>query len=159
MFPRLFVVTSGLACLSLLVTSMNVTRGDTNNHNHTGHTHEMMEIPQGQPVPSVDLVVHPDAKKGWNLEAKVSNFRFAPENVNKGAKPGEGHGHIYVNGKKITRIYDSWYYLESLPLGKNRVTVSLNANNHAALAVNGKLIEDTEIIEVPKATHSQTYNK
>ncbi len=155
MFPRLFALTSGLACLSLLVTCASVTKADTNNHNHQGHTHEMMEISPGQPAPTVDLIVHPDAKKGWNLQAKVSNFRFAPENVNQAAKPGEGHGHIYVNGKKIARIYNSWYHLESLPPGKNSVTVSLNANNHAALAINGKPIQDTEMIEVSGNTNKK----
>ena len=42
--------------------------------------------------------------KGYNLEAKVSNFRFAPEDVNTAAKPGEGHAHLNVNDKKIARL-------------------------------------------------------
>jgi hypothetical protein len=32
----------------------------------------------------------------------------------------------------------------------DRITVSLNANNHANFVYNGKVIEDTEIVEVNK---------
>lgn len=70
------------------------------------------------------------------------------ENINKAAKPGEGHAHLQVNGKKITRLY-GWYYLENLQPGKNEITVSLNVNSHKTLAHNGKMIQDTEIVEVP----------
>lgn len=119
-------------------------RHEAGEHQH----HKTMEIEAGQPVPSVDLTVHKDSLRGYNLQAKVSNFRFAPENVNQAAKPGEGHAHIYVNGKKINRLYGSWYYLE-LPPGKNEIAVSLNANSHESLAHNGKMIQDTEIVEVP----------
>lgn len=71
------------------------------------------------------------------------------ENINKAAKPGEGHAHLQVNGKKITRLYSSWYYLENLQPGKNAIAISLNANSHETLAHNGKMIQDTEIVEVP----------
>jgi hypothetical protein len=111
--------------------------------------HKTMEIPPSQAAPSVDLIVHEDPMKGWNLEVKVTNFRFAPENASREAQPGEGHGHVYVNGKKIARLYGSWYYLESLNSGKNEITVALNANSHEALVHNGKIIKDSEIIEVP----------
>jgi hypothetical protein len=113
-----------------------------------GHSHEIMEIPTGQPIPSIDLVVHQDPMNGWNLEVKVANFRFAPEHVSTEARPGEGHAHLYVNGKKITRLYGNWYYLGTLTSGRNEITVTLNANNHADLAHNGRKIEATKTIEV-----------
>jgi hypothetical protein len=40
--------------------------------------------------------------------------------------------------------------IDKLPPGKNRITVSLNANNHANFVYNDKVIEDTEIVEVNK---------
>ncbi len=149
MLKKFFLVISGLAGLSILgLGSYAIADKNNHHHNHTSHSHKPIEITNEQAIPSVDLVVHKDTKKGWNLEAKVTNFKFAPENINKDHKPGEGHGHLYINGQKITRIYGSWYYLESLPSGKNKVTISLNANKHNPLAHNGKLIKDTEIIEV-----------
>jgi hypothetical protein len=33
----------------------------------TDHHHKTMEIPSGQPIPSVDLIVHKDPMKGYNL--------------------------------------------------------------------------------------------
>lgn len=115
----------------------------------TDHHHKTIDIPAGQLIPSVDLIVHKDPMKGYNLQTKVSNFRFAPENISRAAKPGEGHAHLYINGKKITRLYGSWYYLENLQPGKNAIAVSLNANSHETLAHNGKMIQDTQTVDVP----------
>ena len=55
------------------------------------HHHGMISIPEAQPVPNVDLIVHKDSKAGWNLEVKVDNFRLAPENVNQEGDYSEGH--------------------------------------------------------------------
>ncbi len=112
------------------------------------HEHKTMEIPVGQPIPSVDLIVHPDALRGWNLEVKVSNFRFAPEKINQESNAQEGHAHLYINGEKLTRLYGSWYYLASLNPGQHKITVTLNANGHEELVHNNQRIEDAETIEV-----------
>lgn len=123
--------------------------GSTSHHGEgMGHHHGTMEIPSGQPVPDVDLVVYPDPMTGWNLEIKLSNFQFSPKNASKAHQPGEGHGHLYINGKKITRIYSNWYYIGKLEPGSNKITVTLNSNNHQDLVHNGEMISDTEIIKV-----------
>jgi len=113
------------------------------------HEHKNLEIPVGQTVPSVDLTIHPDAVKGVNLEVKVANFRFAPEKVNQESKLTEGHAHLYVDGKKLTRLYSSWYYLADLEPGQHKITVTLNTNAHENLIHQGKMIEDTEMFSVP----------
>lgn len=113
------------------------------------HDHTLLEIPAGQPVPTVQLKLVPDAMKGWNLEVITTNFRFAPEHINTKNLPGEGHAHLYVNGKKVTRLYGAWYYLASLPAGKNTITVSLNSNKHEQLAYQGKPIQTTTLLTVP----------
>jgi uncharacterized Zn-binding protein involved in type VI secretion len=115
-------------------------------HDPSKHHHGGLEIPSGQAVPTVKLVVYPDAKQGWNLEVQVTNFSFAPDRVNTKSVPTEGHAHLYIDGKKITRLYGSWYYLASLPAGKHEVTVGLNANGHEALMHQGKPIAATTII-------------
>ncbi|NEQ86348.1 MAG: hypothetical protein F6K26_41645 [Moorea sp. SIO2I5] len=123
--------------------------GSSSNHGEgMGHHHGTMEIPSGQPVPDVDLVVYQDPMTGWNLEIKVSNFQFSPQNASKGHQPGEGHGHLYINGKKINRIYSNWYHIGKLEPGRNEIKVTLNSNNHQDLVHNGEMISDTEIIEV-----------
>jgi len=46
------------------------------------HMHgEPLAIPDGVPVPTVDIEVAPDPKSGWNLHVVTTDFRFAPENA------------------------------------------------------------------------------
>ena len=115
------------------------------------HSHSSIEIPAGQPVPTVRLNLLPDAMRGWNLEVKVANFRFAPERVNTKGLLTEGHAHLMIDGKKVTRLYGSWYYLSGAGLqpGKHTIEVTLNTNQHEALTHNGKPISAMTMIEVP----------
>jgi hypothetical protein len=118
---------------------------------HGGHGHSALKIPEGVPIPQVSLTVTPDAVRGWNLYIETENWTFAPERVNQASIPTEGHGHLYVNGEKLTRIYGNWYYLEHLPPGEHTVTVGLNANGHEALTVAGEPIEASAVVAVPDA--------
>ncbi len=118
-------------------------------HQGDDHHHESLEVPMGQPVPAIVLVVHPDAVRGWNLELQTTHFRFAPEQVNQANQPNVGHGHLYINGERISRVYGNWLHLPQLPPGRTEITVSLNANGHEALTYQGELIQDTVIVEVP----------
>ncbi len=163
MFKILLLVSTTVICITATGSNLGIARtqniqadarhqGGSPSSSTDSH-HKMMEIPAGQPIPSVKLIVHKDAMKGYNLETKVSNFKFAPEDVNTAAKRGEGHAHLYINGEKITRLYGSWYYLENLQPGKNKITVSLNANSHETLAHNGTMIQDTKIVEVPAVSN------
>ena len=165
MGKKILLISTTILCLTVIgknlssVQAQNIQadnrHGEGTTHSGTEHQHKTVEIPANQPIPSVNLVVHKDPLRGYNIEVQVSNFKFAPAQVNSAAKTGEGHGHLYINGEKITRLYGSWYYLESLKPGKNEITVSLNSNNHATLAHGGKIIQDTEIVEVPASSHSK----
>lgn len=116
---------------------------------HEGHAaHTQIEVPPGQPVPAVKLIVHPDTMKGWNLEIQTTNFVFAPERVNTKGLISEGHAHLYVDGKKITRLYGNWYYLDRLSPGEHTLRVTLNTNAHQDLMYDGKPIEATAVIQV-----------
>ncbi|NDJ18432.1 hypothetical protein [Myxacorys almedinensis] len=118
-------------------------------HSHStqptaAHVHSKLEIPAGILVPAVDLDIAPDPMGGWNVQVKVKNFEFAPERVNQTSAVNEGHAHLYVNGKKVTRLYGSWHYLDKLPTGPHSVTVTLNTNRHEDLFYKGKRIEATK---------------
>jgi len=115
----------------------------------TPHHHKMVEIPANQPVPTVNLVVHPDLDQGWNLEIQAKHFTFAPNKLDGKGITTEGHAHLYVNGKKLTRLYGPWYYLSELPPGQHTVTVTLNTNGHEELMHNGKPIQASQVISVP----------
>ncbi|MBW4419770.1 MAG: hypothetical protein KME13_11140 [Myxacorys californica WJT36-NPBG1] len=136
------------AVLSILISSgAKADEMHSPNPSHSStptHAHGKLEIPTGSAVPAVDLKVAPDPMGGWNVQVKAENFRFAPEQVNQTSSVNEGHAHLYVNGKKLTRLYGAWYYLDKLPTGPHSVTVTLNTNRHEELFHNGKRIEATE---------------
>lgn len=115
---------------------------------HSGHNHAPLEVPAGMPVPTLDLVVYEDPVNGWNLELQVTNFRFAPENVNGPSNTEEGHAHLYINGEKMSRIYSAWHHLPALPPGNYDIMVELNANGHEPLVYQGQAIADSEQITV-----------
>ena len=123
--------------------------GDHDHGDHGDHDHErMVEVSEGAPVPAVALTVTPTNAGGYFVQLEVENFDFAPEAVDGPHVEGQGHAHLYVNGEKITRLYSTEYYLESLPAGEVAVRVTLNANDHATYAHNGEMIADEVTVQV-----------
>ncbi len=107
------------------------------------HEHKPIDVSTWPSVPSVSIVAHPDAMAGWNLEIKTTNFRFAPEHASGVVLPSEGHAHLMVDGKKIARVYGNWFHLPkeaALTSGAHEVHITLNANDHSDLAVNGSIV-------------------
>lgn len=102
--------------------------------------HPLYELPPEVKVPTIAIHPMKDPVSGWNLHMKVSDFKLTPENSGLADVPGEGHAHLFVNGKKIGRIYGEWTHV-ILPAGKNKIKVNLTTNSHKDYALNGKLIE------------------
>ena len=105
-------------------------------------------LPSGPDAPTLDFRVVRDPASGWNLHIVTTNFRFAPERVSAPHRPGEGHAHVYVDGRKIARIYGPWFHLGALPPGKAAIAVTLNANDHGVLAVSGRPLKVEKTITV-----------
>lgn len=116
---------------------------------HADHSHGMLMVPAGQPVPEITVDIFPDPVNGWNLQVQTANWTFAPEAVNTASNLTEGHGHLYINGEQVTRIYGEWYHIPSLPPGEHVVTVGLNANGHEMLMYEGAPIEASVTVIVP----------
>jgi len=115
---------------------------------HVEHKHSPVSVDDWPDTPSLTMTAYKDLMSGWNLHIVLSSFTFAPNRVNAAVKPGEGHGHLYINGEKVTRLYSEWYYINPLPPGRHIVTVSLNANNHGPLTLNGQTVEaSVEIVQ------------
>ncbi|MYB28660.1 MAG: hypothetical protein F4X38_05910 [Acidimicrobiaceae bacterium] len=113
----------------------------------TGHSHtEPREASEPHPSVAVELVDDPAG--GWSLHAVPSNFRLAPENASGNHVDGEGHMHLYINGKKVARIYETWYQTPPLPAGTHEITVALQTNDHAPLTAGGSLVETSITLEV-----------
>lgn len=122
-------------------------------HKKHGHKHgtKLVEMPAGQPAPTVRISVSKDPIAGWNLHVMTGNFRFAPEHASGAHVLGEGHAHLYIDGKKTSRLYGPWFHFGGLTAGKHEIKVSLNANNHADYAVAGKPIAAVTEIGVAAA--------
>lgn len=138
-----------ISCLFFL----NVTKTPAQHqHQHNevkseeNHHHKSIELSENDTIPTIKIMVSPDKIEGWNLEIKTTNFVFSPENLDKDSRINEGHGHLYINGKKVTRIYGNWYHIPELPQGKNEIKVTLNTNLHEDLIYNNNVIGDEIII-------------
>jgi hypothetical protein len=137
-------------CLGFIINLVPTIANSQGKDQHsTGHQRSV-KVPAGKPVPKVKLKVSPDPMKGWNLELKVNNFKFAPEKIaaNTPSQFTEGHAHLLINGKKVTRLYSNWYHLKDLPVGSNEIVVTLNTNNHESLIVNGQVVGDKAMVVV-----------
>ncbi len=125
----------------LLFAYTNVAAVVHERHVATGHRHEDFEVGQLAKVPTVELRARRDAGGGVTLELVTSNFRFTPQATGGERVAGEGHAHLYIDGRKAGRIYGHWHYLPRLPSGRHELRVTLNANDHGRLIVHGKPIE------------------
>ncbi|MBT2686320.1 hypothetical protein [Bacillus sp. ISL-37] len=113
---------------------------------HMGHG--LVEIPEEYQIPTVDVSVTQDPAGTWLLKVKAENFMFTPEKVGEETPSyNEGHAHLYINGKKINRLYGEYYNLGDLKKGKNEIMVTLNSNNHGILAYRGKAIISNVVVE------------
>lgn len=114
------------------------------------HAHVPVDASLWPARPSVSIVLHKDSMSGYNVEIIPTNFRFAPEHVNTAVVPNEGHTHLYVNGKKIARVYGTWFHAgkELFAQGENEVLVTLNANDHSDLAVGGSRVEAKQTVTI-----------
>ena len=133
-------------------------------HSHEGHDHSMdaraemkkqakknahpaIIIPQNESTPTLEIEVKEDSKSGWNLHIKTTNFKFTPDKVNAKHVPGEGHAHLYINGKKKARIYSNWHHIGKLEKGLYEFAVTLNTNTHEEMIVNNNTIRATVTIK------------
>lgn len=109
-----------------------------------GHAHATFKQPEGSAAPTVQLHVTPDPLGGFNLNLETTHWTWTPEKVNTEAMANEGHAHLYVDGKKMGRIYGPWYNLSGLTPGPHDIRVVLSANDHSDYAdADGHVLSDT----------------
>jgi len=114
----------------------------------TSHIHETIEISTEQPLPAVTLEVVQGPDEAWNAHMTFENFVLAPDQAGAEHVEGQGHAHIYLDGKKINRVYGNWYHLGKLQPGEHEVEVTLSTNNHRELVQNEKTIGAIQKITV-----------
>lgn len=139
------IAAAAVVLIAFLVMEPKDEMHEMKDHAEHQHDHIMLTGPADS-IPSIELTAHKDPKSGWNLQVVTENYRFAPEHASTDHVDGEGHSHLYVDGKKITRLYGEWYYLGSLEPGTHTVRVDLTSNNHSTLMYDGKEIADEVVI-------------
>ncbi|MEH7382936.1 hypothetical protein V7138_20900 [Bacillus sp. JJ1533] len=129
-------------------------------HNKSSHlsaaNHEILHqinqiiIPPLHPAPAITGSVVQDPSGTWLLEINTEHFKFEPKKAGSNVITfNEGHAHIYLNGKKINRLYGQFYHLDKLPSGKHHIKVTLNGNNHGVFMVNGEEVAYRETVHIP----------
>jgi hypothetical protein len=107
----------------------------------------ILNLPASDTAPTLAIAVTEDPMAGYNLQILTENFAFSPENASLGHVEGEGHAHVYINGVKLGRFYGAWVHLDHLPEGEVTIEVTLNANDHRALAVGDTPLRASTTIE------------
>lgn len=139
---------SGLTHTGTEETHAPSTEESTRDQANAVHAHEPINLTDPEYAPAVSIAVTQDPDAGWNLHATTTNFTYTPELVGLDPIQNEGHADLYINDKKITRLYGDWYYLGELEPGEHHIRVELNANNHSPFTVNEVAVEDTLIVHV-----------
>jgi hypothetical protein len=124
LIQRLLVLIGVVACFELYAYAAKTAEtGSSQVHQHP---------------PSLD-VTHALKENDLYLSLKVEGFSFSLENMGKEKRPGEGHVHLYLDGKKVAKIFEPQYVLKDLPSGHHEVVVELAHNNHESYGVKKSL--------------------
>ena len=100
-------------------------------------------------APKMTMEVDTNQDRTVSVSLQTENFKFV-EPVEEPAVhvDGEGHGHLYLNGLKIQRMYLPSTTIGALPTGQHIVSVTINTNDHRFYAVNGERVEASETVSI-----------
>ena len=99
------------------------------------------------PAPEIDLASS-RTDTGWRITATTRNFDFREDLADQPHEPGTGHGHLYIEGLKLQRLYGPDAVIGDLPPGRYEVRVSLNTNDHRPYMADGVPVSASVILEV-----------
>lgn len=104
------------------------------------------EAASGTPAVAIEVVADPIS--GQNLFVDVTDFTVAPESASTEPVAGEGHMHLYIDGERTLRFYNTALHLGDLDPGEHTIEVELSQNDHAAYEANGQPIRASQTITV-----------
>jgi hypothetical protein len=110
------------------------------------------EIAQ-ESAPKATLDIQKDPTGGFNVQVVTSNFVWRPEMASMQHVPGEGHAHVYLDGRKIMRIYNEWFHLNtyqfSTRAGEQLLSIEFVGNDHAPYTIQGLPVGAEQVVDVP----------
>lgn len=125
---RLMLLVAFAACVELLL-YLNKDTSETNSP-----VQAVEETAVQQQTPSLD-VKYSLQQDDLHLQLAVTHFSFSVEQMGKENKDGQGHVHLYLDGKKVAKIFEPTYVLKDIAAGKHEVMVELAHNNHESYGV------------------------
>ena len=93
-------------------------------------------VGEGEPAPDVALSIA-RTPEGVQIGIDARDFTFSRDLLGLYHVPGMGHGHLYVGGLKLGRLFEPSATIGALPPGEHVVRVTLNTNDHRAYVVDG----------------------
>jgi hypothetical protein len=121
-------------------------------HANTSGATSIHEIAQ-EAAPRVSLDVKKDPTGGFNVHVVTTNFKWRPEMASMQHVLGEGHAHVNLDGRKIMRIYNEWFHLNtyqfSTKAGEQLLSIEFVGNDHAPYTVKGMPVGAQELVDVP----------
>lgn len=108
---------------------------------------DICRVGDGEPAPKLSLSVIPEGD-GWRVNINADDFTFSEDLVGLYHVPGMGHGHLYVGGMKLGRLYSPTAYIGALPKGRHELRVTLNTNDHRAYVVDDTPVTAEAVIAV-----------
>ena len=98
---------------------------------------------------SLSIRLEPDPLGGANLFITgLEGFTFSPGNAGLDHVAGEGHARVYVNEIQVARLHGTALQLGRMAEGRNKVRVTLHANDHAAYTRNGTAVQAAAAITI-----------
>ena len=122
---------------------------DDKEHDEDGdHEHgaKTVDVP-ADGAPEIDITVT-EADAGFVIDVALANFTLTEPDVAEEYVAGEGHMHVYIDGVKVGRFYETSIAIDPLPVGEHTIEVEVNASDHAAIAIGGVPIRASETVTV-----------
>lgn len=76
------------------------------------------------------------------VECIVPGFSFVSDGEKSNRKDGEGHIHVYANGKKIEDVNQAAFIIKGLPKGTHEITLQFVHNNQQPYQYHEKFTVD-----------------
>jgi len=82
------------------------------------------------------------SKSGLDIKLEVEDFSFVLAPNDAQHIPNEGHAHVYLNGLKLGRLYNSAFTLGAVPANEYELRVTLNSNDHRPYLTEGSAVQE-----------------
>ena len=119
---------------------------------HTNGATSVHEIEQ-ELAPKATLEIEKDPTGGFNVQVVTTNFIWRPEMASMKHVTGEGHAHVFLDGRKIMRIYNQWFHLNtyqfSTRAGEQLLSIEFVGNDHAPYTIQGLPVGTEQVVDVP----------